>query len=132
MLAIVKALAKKYDINFYIETGLNIDGEDEIVPIGYFTLDEIEKVYLLLPTDSFSGPSLVRTAYLVSSTTAFNSIVSISVENLNVKASTQDSKAKVSISGAEGLIAEETKIFTNFYTIRSRIRIKTDIPIRNT
>lgn len=37
-----KALPEKYE-NFYIETGLNIDGEDEIVPIGYFTLDEIEK-----------------------------------------------------------------------------------------
>ena len=36
------ALPQKYE-NFYIETGLNIDGEDEIVPIGFFMLEEIEK-----------------------------------------------------------------------------------------
>lgn len=36
------ALPDTYE-NFYIETGLNIDGEDEIVPIGFFTLEEIEK-----------------------------------------------------------------------------------------
>lgn len=45
-------------------------------------------------------------------TTVYDVSVPFSVENLNVKASTQDSKAKVSISGAEGLIAEETKEVT--------------------
>lgn len=29
--------------SFYVETGLNIDGVDEIVPIGYFTLEEIQQ-----------------------------------------------------------------------------------------
>ncbi len=36
------ALPEKYN-NFYAETGLNINGVDEIVPIGYFVLDEIEQ-----------------------------------------------------------------------------------------
>ena len=37
-----EALPETYS-NFYIETGLTIDGIDEIVPIGYFTLEEINK-----------------------------------------------------------------------------------------
>ncbi len=37
-----EALPEKYD-NFYIETGINVDGKNEIVPIGYFTLESIEK-----------------------------------------------------------------------------------------
>lgn len=37
-----EALPETYS-NFYVETGLTIDGVDEIVPIGYFTLEEINK-----------------------------------------------------------------------------------------
>lgn len=37
-----KALPETYS-HFYIETGLTINGEDEIVPIGYFTLEDIKK-----------------------------------------------------------------------------------------
>lgn len=37
-----EALPEKYD-NFYIETGINVDGKNEIVPIGYFTLESIKK-----------------------------------------------------------------------------------------
>lgn len=37
-----KALPEKYN-NFYVETGLNISGTDEIIPIGYFVLDEIKQ-----------------------------------------------------------------------------------------
>lgn len=42
-------------------------------------------------------------------TTVYEVNVPFSVENLNVKASAEDGKARVSVSGAEGLIAEGTK-----------------------
>lgn len=47
-----------------------------------------------------------------SNTTVYEVSVPFSVENLNVKATPQDSKARVSVSGAEGLISEETKDVT--------------------
>lgn len=37
-----EALPETYS-NIYVETGLTINGEDEIIPIGYFTLEEIQK-----------------------------------------------------------------------------------------
>lgn len=37
-----EALPETYS-SFYVETGLNINGTDEIVPVGYFTLEEIQK-----------------------------------------------------------------------------------------
>lgn len=42
-------------------------------------------------------------------TTYYEVSVPFSIENLNVKASAEDGKARVSVSGAEGLIAEGTK-----------------------
>lgn len=55
-------------------------------------------------------------------TTIYEVSVPFSVENLNLKAVTQDSKAKVSISGAEGLIAEETKDVTVTVTAENGTR----------
>lgn len=40
---IEKSLLPEIYNNFYIETGLDIDGEDEIVPIGFFILEEINQ-----------------------------------------------------------------------------------------
>lgn len=37
-----EALPETYS-SFYVETGLSINGTDEIVPIGYFTLEDIQK-----------------------------------------------------------------------------------------
>jgi len=56
------------------------------------------------------------------STTQYEVSVPFSVENLNVKATTQDSNARVSVSGAEGLIAEGTKDVTVIVTAENGAR----------